>query len=445
MSDPISPGTDPAPAADPVVAGAATTGTPGSAEPAPEPTARQLEEARRNPWEGVWRDILGGNVLRSIVAVLLAILIGSLIIVFTDKRVVDAMGYFAARPGDTFQAMGQVIGSAYGAIFNGAIYNPTRGFAPLFNTLKYATPLIAAGLGLAVSFRAGLFNIGGQGQILAGAFLAGIVGAQWQLPMGLHFVVALIAGIAGASIWAATVGWLKAQTGAHEVILTIMFNWIAYWGITFLLKQPPFNGPRAAGNPKAGPIAETAWLPAIGPMSIGILIVILAAVAFWWLFERSTIGFRIRAVGINPNATRTAGISVKTVTIVTMALSGAFMGIAAATQVLGEFRAGYTNVVDEGIGFSAITVALLGGNHPVGVVFAGLLFGALRAGQAGMQTVGISPDIIPVIQGIIVLFVAAPPLVRAIFRLPKPTGLRLADRLAASRGTTDNEKVKAQS
>lgn len=416
--------------------------------PAPEPTTKQLAAAERHPWQGVWRDIVGGNLVRSLLAVLLAILIGSLLIMFTDKRVIDAMGYFFQRPGDTFAAMGDVIGSAYSAIFKGAIYNTTRGFAPLFNTLKYATPLIAAGLGLAVSFRAGLFNIGGQGQMLAGAFLAGIVGTQWQLPLGLHFIVAVFAAVAGASIWAAIVGWLKAQTGAHEVILTIMFNWIAYWGITFLLKQPPFNGERAAGNPKSGAMAETAWLPAIGPMSIGILIVIAAAVVFWWLFERSTTGFRIRAVGINPDAARTAGINVKTTTIVTMALSGAFIGLASATQVLGEFRTGYTDKVDEGIGFSAITVALLGGNHPVGVVFAGLLFGALRAGQAGMQTVGISPDIIPVIQGIIVLFVAAPPLVRAIFRLPTPTGLRLADRLAASRrsdDTTDRTEKEAAS
>lgn len=415
--------------------------------PPPEPTKKELKEVDQHPWQGVWRDILGGNLLRSLLAVLAAILIGSLIVVFTEERVINAMGYFFAAPGDTFSAIGQVIGSAYQSIFQGAIYHPRTGFTPLLSTLAFATPLIAAGLGLAVSFRAGLFNIGGQGQLLAGAMMAGWVGAMWQLPLGLHIVVAILAGIAGAAIWASIVGWLKAQTGAHEVILTIMFNWIALWSVTYLLKQPLFNGPNAAGNPKSKPMLETAVMPSIGGVSIGILLVIAAAVVFWWIFERSTIGFRIRAVGINPHAARTAGINVKTVTVVTMALSGAFIGLASATQVLGVYPRGFTDKVDEGIGFSAITVALLGGNHPVGVVLAGLLFGALRAGAAAMEVnAGISRDIIPVIQGIIVLFVAAPPLIRSIFRLPKPTGIRLADRLVAARkddSKNENEKVNA--
>ena len=403
--------------------------------PTPQASEEQLDKVERSPWHDVWRDIAGGNVLRSVLAVLLAIFIGSLIVVFTDPRVTEAMGYFFSRPADTFSAMGEVIKAAYESIFEGSIYSPRAGFKPLLSTLSFATPLIAAGLGLAVSFRAGLFNIGGQGQMLAGALLAGWVGASVPMPAGLHVLVAIFAAIAGAAIWAAIVGWLKAQTGAHEVILTIMFNWIALWGITFLLKQPLFNHERAAGNAKSKPMLETAVLPQIGNVSIGIFIVILAAVVFWWLFERSTIGFRIRAVGINPDAARTAGINVNMVTIATMAISGAFIGIAAATQVLGKFPLGYTDKVDEGIGFSAITVALLGGNHPVGVVFAGLLFGALRAGAAVMEVnAGISRDIIPVIQGIIVLFVAAPPLIRSIFRLPKPTGIRMADRFAASRG-----------
>lgn len=421
----------------------------------PTPTAqaseKQLDNVERSPWHEVWRDILGGNVIRSILAVLLAILVGSLIVVFTDNRVGQAMGYFFSRPGDTFAAMGSVIGSAYQAMFEGAIFNPRTGFKPLLSTLTFATPLIAAGLGLAVSFRAGLFNIGGQGQILAGALLASWVGFAMPMPAGLHVIVAIFAAIAGAAIWAAIVGWLKAQTGAHEVILTIMLNWIAFFGITFLLKQPLFNNDRASGNPKSKAILETAVLPNIGGVTLGFFLVILAAVVFWWIFDRSTIGFRIRAVGINPNAARTAGINVNMVTIITMAISGAFIGIASATQALGMFPSGFTPGVDEGIGFSAITVALLGGNHPVGVVFAGLLFGALRAGAAVMEVnAGISRDIIPVIQGIIVLFVAAPPLIRGIFRLPKPTGIRMADRFAASRGkqvtaTTarTNEKVEA--
>ena len=403
--------------------------------PQPTPTKRELHTLADSPWQGIWRDIFGGNALRSAIAIVLALLIGSLIVVLTDKRVAEAAGYFFAQPGDTFRAIGNVIGSAYTSIFQGAIFNPRTGFQPLLSTLQFATPLIAAGLGLGVSFRAGLFNIGGQGQILAGALLASWVGASMQLPIVLHFVVTLLAAIAGASIWAAIVGWLKAQTGAHEVILTIMFNWIAFYGITLLLKVPGLQMEGAGGHPRSKPMLETAVMPHLGGISLGFILVILAAVAYWWIMDRSTVGFRIRAVGINPNAASTAGINVKTVTLVTMAISGAFIGLAAATQVQDVHRAGFTPGVHAGIGFDAITVALLGGNNPVGIVFAGILFGALKAGSYQMEIVaGIPKDIIPVIQGLIVLFIAAPPLIRGLFRLPAPSGIRLADRVAASRG-----------
>ena len=401
-------------------------------QPPRQPTKRELHSLADNPWQGVWKDILGGNAVRSALAIILALLIGSLIVVLTDTRVADAAGYFFAKPGDTFAAIGEVIGSAYSSIFQGAIYSPRAGFAPFLSTLQWATPLIAAGLGLGVSFRAGLFNIGGQGQILAGALFASWVGASVSMPIGLHFVVTLLAALAGASIWAAMVGWLKAQTGAHEVILTIMFNWIAFYGITLLLKTPLFQAAGAGGHPKSKPMMETAVMPSIGGISIGFAIVLLAAVAYWWIMDRSTIGFRIRAVGINPNAASTAGINVKTVTLVTMAISGAFIGLAAATQVQDIHRSGFTPGVHAGIGFDAITVALLGGNNPVGIVFAGILFGALKAGSYQMEIVaGIPKDIIPVIQGLIVLFIAAPPLIRGIFHLPTPSGIRLADRLRA--------------
>ncbi|GGA70457.1 ABC transporter permease [Pseudoclavibacter endophyticus] len=406
----------------------ATTST---AEPT-EPTERTSPE---HPWHEFWRDVLGGGTLRSLLAILLALLIGSLLVVVTSEDVQEAAGYFFNRPSDTISAVWQVIRGAYVSIWEGAIFSPATGFMPLTQTLMWATPLIAGGLGVAIGFRAGLFNIGGRGQMLIAALFAGFVGASLPLPPGLHLIVAVLAGIGGGAIYAGIAGWLKAQTGAHEVILTIMLNWVAYYLITYLLKTPVFQAEGAGGNPKAKPVAESAHLPdLIGAVDLGFILAILAAVAFWFIMDRTTLGFRIRAVGINPHAARTAGISVERTTFCTLAISGAFFGLAGATQVLGRATTGFDPNVDAGIGFDAITVALLGANHPVGVVLAGLLFGMLKAGSFPMQIVeGIPIEIVSVIQGLIVLFIAAPPLIRAIFRLPVPTGVSLLDRVRAAR------------
>lgn len=406
------------------------------------------EIVRRDPWRGFWRDLLGGGVLRSVLAVLLAMLIGSLLVVAADAEVQRAAGYFFARPADTFAAAGRVVSGAFSAFLQGAVFSPRSGFTPLTSTMQWATPLIAAGLGVAVGFRAGLFNIGGRGQMLVAALFTGLIGASLPLPPVVHLLAAVFAGLAGGALMGAIAGWLKAQTGAHEVIVTIMLNYIAYFLISFLLKTPLFQAPGAGGNAKAKAILETARLPKLfGELGLGFLLAILAAVAYWWIMDRTTIGFKIRAVGHNPAAARTAGIDVGLVTAVTMGLSGAFVGLAGATQVLGQVPAGYDAGVDAGIGFDAITVALLGANHPLGIVLAGLLFGALKAGSFPMRAIeGIPIDIVAVIQGLIVLFIAAPPLVRAIFRLPVPTGVALLDRVRAQRakrGEAEHSEVQA--
>ncbi|MDO5052826.1 MAG: ABC transporter permease [Pseudoclavibacter sp.] len=406
------------------------------------------EIVRRDPWRGFWRDLLGGGVLRSVLAVLLAMLIGSLLVVAADAEVQRAAGYFFARPADTFAAAGRVVSGAFSAFLQGAVFSPRSGFTPLTSTMQWATPLIAAGLGVAVGFRAGLFNIGGRGQMLVAALFTGLIGASLPLPPVVHLLAAVFAGLAGGALMGAIAGWLKAQIGAHEVIVTIMLNYIAYFLISFLLKTPLFQAPGAGGNAKAKAILETARLPKLfGELGLGFLLAILAAVAYWWIMDRTTIGFKIRAVGHNPAAARTAGIDVGLVTAVTMGLSGAFVGLAGATQVLGQVPAGYDAGVDAGIGFDAITVALLGANHPLGIVLAGLLFGALKAGSFPMRAIeGIPIDIVAVIQGLIVLFIAAPPLVRAIFRLPVPTGVALLDRVRAQRakrGEAEHSEVQA--
>lgn len=381
-------------------------------------------------WNRAIRDIMGGSVVISILAVVLALIVGGILIALTDPEVQKASTYFFARPGDTFAAVWNSVSSAYTSMFQGAIYNfgrPTfqAGIRPLTETLTFATPLIVAGLGVALAFRVGLFNIGGQGQLLIGAAAAAWVGFSFDLPPVIHLVVAVLAGIAGAAIWAGIVGLLKARTGAHEVIVTIMLNYIAFYLISYMLRTKGLLQAPGSNNPKAPPIhANAVFPPLLGVqynLTWAFVVVIAATVFVWWLINRSSLGFRFRAVGENPNAARVAGINVKNIYVYAMLLAGALVGVAGASQALGVFPAGISSGVDAGIGFDAITVALLGRSKPWGVFVAGLLFGALKAGGYTIQAANDIPiDIVLVVQSLIVLFVAAPPLVRAIFRLPTP-------------------------
>lgn len=375
----------------------------------------------------ILHEIFAGGFMRTACAVLAAFAIGLLLIIFTNDRVLEAMGYFFSAPGATFRAIGDVVGSFFTGLFRGAIYDSSQatfaaGLKPLTETLRFAGPLIAAGLGIALSFRVGLFNIGGQGQILVGASFAGWASFQLQLPIGLHLVVAVLFGIVGAAIWAGIVGFLKAFTGAHEVIVTIMMNYIALFLVTFLMRTSILNPGATTTNPSTHPPAPTAQLPQLFPgyqLHAGFLLALVAVLVYWWVMERSALGFRFRAVGYNPLAAETAGMNPKRIIIVAMLASGALVGVAAANQALGR-SGGFSPSVDNGVGFDAITVALLGQNSAIGILFAGLLFGGMEAAGPAMQRVGVSPDILGVVQGLIVLFVAAPPLVRAMFRLPKP-------------------------
>ena len=300
-----------------------------------------------------------------------------------------------------------------------------RAIRPLTESLVASTPLILAGLGIALGFRSGLFNIGGQGQVILGAIFAGFFGYFLTLPVGVHMIVALLAGIVGGAIWGGIAGYLKARTGANEVIVTIMLNSIAGYLIAYLLKQAWFRQ-TDSGNPQSRTVDEAASLLPLLPdpfrLNAGFLIAVLATVFVWWLLERSTLGFEFRAVGENPHAARTAGISVGRVTIIVMMVAGALAGLAGAAQVLGTEQR-LTMGIGGSLGFDAITVALLGRSRPVGTFLAGLLFGAFKAGGYTMQAqTGTPIDIILVVQSVIVLLIAAPPLVRAIFRLPAPVG-----------------------
>lgn len=381
-------------------------------------------------WQRAMKDIVGGSAMISFLAVILALVVCGILIAVTDKDVQTASGYFFSRPLDTLAAAWNSAAGAYSALFQGAIYNFQRpGFAngirPLTETLTFATPLIVAGLGVAVGFRAGMFNIGGRGQMLVAAGAAGYVGFAWDLPFGIHLIVAIIAGMLAGAIWGGLVGLLKARTGAHEVIVTIMLNYVGFYLISFLLRTPGALQAPGSTNPKSAAMLDTAIFPELlgsgYNLHLGFIFAIIATAWVWYLMNRSNLGFEFRAVGENPNAARVAGINVKGVYIWAMVISGALVGFAGVSQVLGTVTTGFTAGIDAGIGFDAITVALLGRSRPVGVFVAGILFGALKAGGYTMQAAqGVPIDIVLVVQSLIVLFIAAPPLVRAIFRLPVP-------------------------
>lgn len=393
-----------------------------------------VEKAPTEPsrWHEAFRRITTGNGLIAVLSVVLALIAGSILIAITDEEVQAAAGYFFARPSDTFAALWAAASGAYVALFEGAIYNAGAGsfeasVRPLTESLKFATPLIAAGLGVGLAFRAGLFNIGGQGQMLMAAAAGGYVGAYVDLPAGLHLVAAIVAGVVAGGIWAGIAGLLKARTGAHEVILTIMLNHIAFYLLAWMLTTQGILQAPGSGNPKTAAMKDTAVLPQLLGDSFNLhagFLLALVAVAFtWWLLDRSSLGFRLRAVGENPHAARTAGISVGRAYVIVMVIAGGLVGIAGVSQVLGTVPTGFGGDIDAGVGFDAITVALLGRSSPIGILFAGLLFGAFKAGGFWMQAAEQVPnEVVLVVQSLIVLFIAAPPLVRAIFGLPQPDG-----------------------
>ncbi|TFD23086.1 ABC transporter permease [Cryobacterium sp. TMS1-13-1] len=366
----------------------------------------------------------------SVLAVLVALVVGAILIAFTNERVQETAGYFFSRPTDLLQAVWDSVAGAYSALFQGAIYNFRANsfltaIRPLTETLTFATPLIAAGLGVGLAFRVGMFNIGGRGQMLIAAGAAGWVAFAVDLPAGIHLIVAVLAGLLGGAIWGGIVGLLKARTGAHEVIVTIMLNFVALYLIQFLLRTPGALQAPGSNNPKTPAMAATAVFPDLfGPrynLHAGFLTVIAATIFVWWLLSRSNLGFQFRAVGQNPSAARVAGINVKNVYFYAMAISGALVGLAGVNQVLGTLTTGFSSGIDAGIGFDAITVALLGRSKPWGIFAAGILFGAFKAGGFAMQAAeGVPIDIVVVVQALIVLFIAAPPLVRAMFHLPTP-------------------------
>ena len=364
------------------------------------------------------------KTLLPLLAFFLALFVGGLVIGFTDSKVLAKL----SSPLEFLNILGNTVGNAYLSLFQGAIYDPNlaegkgfmAGFYPLSETLVSTAPLILCGLSVALAFKSGLFNIGAQGQFIFGAIGASYIGFKFEMPIAMHILVATLAGVILAALWGGLVGLLKAKTGAHEVIVTIMLNYIAAKFLLFLLSTKYFLRPGRL-DPIAPPVRDSAKLPGLFGVdyrvNIGIFIALAAAAAIWWLLNRSIIGFRFRAVGANSSAARTAGISISTAMISTMAISGALAGMGGAIHTLGN-QYELTDTVAASFGFDAITVALLGRGTPLGVVLASFLFAGLRVGGQTMQAnVGVPVEIVLVIQALVVLFIAAPDLVKRIFRV----------------------------
>jgi general nucleoside transport system permease protein len=337
---------------------------------------------------------LTGRALFPLVSVLLGLCVGGIAVILAGANPIDA----------------------YTALFQGAFTN-RNGFT---ETLVATIPYIFLGLSVAIGFRAGLFNIGGQGQLLLGGIFAAFIGYRVTgLPAFVHAPLALLAGMLGGFLWGAIPGILKARFGAHEVITTIMLNYVAAELLDFLVNKGPMADPKRA-IPQTPPILPSAALPIIVPGSrlhLGLFLAILAVPVIWFLIERTTIGFRIRAVGLNASAARASGISVSWTMVMVMGIAGAVAGLAGAVEVQGV-QGVLTPSLASGLAFDAIAVALLAGSNPFAILPSALLFGALRAGSSFMQLqTQVSADLISVVQAAVIVFVAAPLLVRFIFRL----------------------------
>ncbi|MCW1806109.1 ABC transporter permease [Brachybacterium squillarum] len=437
--------------------GQAPAVAPGTATQPGDPGTPGAEAAERSAGS-VLQSIARSNVLVVVLAFVFAFVVGSVLILVSDVDVRAAAGYFLSRPGDLIGASWTAITEAYAAMFRGAVFDlpgarkvagdiaerggsglylliPAflRGIKPLLETLTVATPLIIASVGMAVSFRSGLFNIGGTGQLIVGATAAGYVGFAVDLPVVIHLLACILAAIVAGGLYGGVAGFLKARFGASEVITTIMLNWIATYALAFALTTSAFTGANKA-QPTSPSIAGTARLPLLAGdqyrLHLGLVIALLAVIFLWWLMSRSTLGFRFRAVGSNPRAAEVAGIDVGRSAIGVMVVAGALVGLAGGVHVLGTEQR-LTGSIAGSIGFDAITVALLGRSGPVGILLAGVLFAGLSTGGRFMESAqGVPIDLVQVIQALVVLFIAAPPLVRFL------VGLGGVDRPRAPRRRT---------
>jgi ABC-type uncharacterized transport system permease subunit len=411
------------------------------AQKAPKPEKQDagkifLEEVTAGPPKHLprWRRTLQ-SILVPLLAIFLGLVCGGIIIILTSASVWAA---FQVSIMAGLKESWNVVATAYSALFVGAFGRPgdlikaiSSGNPKLINLAIYpftdglgaATPYIFAGLSVALGFRAGVFNIGAEGQLFLGAIFAAFVGYSLKgLPWFIHMPIAFLAGAVGGGLWGFIPGWLKAKTGAHEVINTIMMNYIAFrlsdWLLTGPMKRPD------SFNPVSPTIEPSAALPKFfgDPvrLHLGFIIALLVAWLVSWYLFKTKWGFDLRTAGTNPRAARYAGMSVAMQIMLGMTLAGALAGMAGGNEVLGVNH-NLAMAFSSGYGFDAIAIALLGNSSPFGVVLASLLFGFLRSGATNMMLkTGIPNDIVSVVQAFILVFIAAPAITRTIFRLKQP-------------------------
>jgi ABC-type uncharacterized transport system permease subunit len=364
-----------------------------------------------------------GGAVTPIVTTLLAFLIGGLVVLATGKNPIPVYRGILDGTGLPWLVHWLVDVRTIGGTED--LY-PTEADAVavsainLQQTLILSAALMLTALAVAFAFRCGLFNIGGQGQYLVGVIVAVALGAEVTgLPRGIHVPLVLLCAALAAAVWAGIAGLMRATVGAHEVITTIMLNWIAYWVGSYLFS---IGGPLQSSTQESVPISndvqESAKLPVlwgdVQGLHLGFLIAIAALVVFWLIIDRTTLGYGVRAVGANPEAARYGGINVPRSYFLAMAISGAFAGLAGAIDILGwQHRYGLQDIQGSDIGFAGIAVALLGRNRALGIFFAAILFGGLLTGTS---TRNLNPDVFDpelagnltlIIQGLVVLFVGA--------------------------------------
>jgi simple sugar transport system permease protein len=392
-----------------------------------------------------------------LLAILTAFIVGSIFILITDFENLSKIG--TDPVGAITGALGLIV-QAYYAMLIGAIGDPTKiaaaisdptpralgaALRPVTETLVAATPLIFCGLAVAISFRSGVFNIGVEGQFILGAFGATVVAiALKDQPAPLILIAATIAGVLTGALWGFIPGLLKAKAGAHEVITTIMLNYVAFQVVLFGLRSD-FLRQEGSSQPISKVLSEFVRVPLIldlGPtaglrLHFGfVLALIMAAIVSWFLFK-TTKGYELRASGFNMHAARYAGMSASGSIMLAMTLSGGLAALGGSMEVLGTVPQ-MSNDISSGFGFNAIALALLAGNRPLGIVLAAILFGALQTGGKLMQVkTGIPLDLLVFIQALVIMFVAAPGLIRWLYRFdPNRVPKRFDDNPAAKQGGT---------
>lgn len=380
-------------------------------------------------------EVSKSNLTVTILAIVSGLILGGLLVAITTEEVYQA---FDISFWEGIKTGARAAWSTYQALFFGSVGNPEkirtalqsgeaelirRAFNPFFESLVVSTPYIFAGLAVALGFRVGLFNIGAEGQLFIGAATTVTAAIYLEgLPSIIHIPVSLLAGFLGGGLWGFIPGLLKATTGGHEVINTIMMNYIAFRLSEFLLRGPLKNP--EGFSPVSAPIEESAKLFRFFDtpirFHIGFFIALLIAYLVYLLLFKTTWGYTLRTVGANPRAAKYAGMSIVRSTVIAMFLSGGLAGLAGANEVLGvnhNLSLGFSS----GYGFDSIALALLGKSHPVGVVLSAILFGFLRNGAIQMQVfAGIPVDIISILQAFILAFIAAPAIIRTMYRLKEP-------------------------